>query len=701
MVEAWLAALGVEAALLALGLALFLPGQGRPPAPGAPSFLQRYGWHLAGFALVALAVAAFRVLQPFATPVAIVDAGHAVGDALQGMDEGLRAVFGMLAGPLADHAAAAVLLLLYPLVVVLAPVLWLAADEERAAKTCLTAYAVFLALSVPLHFLLIVQVPQARPFPFLPEVAALYFPSAHVNAIPGTHAGLALLAGLAARRSRNARFALLAFAVAPASLAALLYVGVNGLVGVLSGCLVAVFADILAERATSVERIAHQRVDATPERKMQIKRAAEELLFQLAWAAETRDLKGVEPKLVGSVAKDTYLAHKVDIDAFVLFPTDTPRRKLEEEGLALGRAVLQEPEERFAEHPYLAGKWKGIEAEVVPAYKVRTSAERMSAVDRTPFHTAYVLGKLEGLQRRDVRLLKQFLLGIGVYGAEAKVQGFSGYLAELLVLKYGSFRGVMERGADWRVGQLLALEPFEGAPRFPEPLILIDPVDPTRNVASAVSLEKLLLFQEAARAYLDEPRLSFFFPRPVVPLPPERLAAILRKRGHALVAVRLERPDILEDSLHAQLRKAGLALGEALERGGFKPLDGGTHATARAAVIVFEVESLAINEREVHAGPPVRSKEHAERFRAKWTGNDRALSAVYEEQGKLLVARRREFTNAAALLRAKALELDLGKDLSVVAHKRGFEVLADAEALRALEAAPLTMFLQRARPWER
>ena len=29
--------------------------------------------------------------------------------------------------------------------------------------------------------------------------------------------------------------------------------------------------------------------------------------------------------------------------------------------------------------------------------------------------------------------------GIGVYGAEIKVGGFSGYLCELLVMKYGGF----------------------------------------------------------------------------------------------------------------------------------------------------------------------------------------------------------------------------------------------------------------------
>jgi tRNA nucleotidyltransferase (CCA-adding enzyme) len=385
----------------------------------------------------------------------------------------------------------------------------------------------------------------------------------------------------------------------------------------------------------------------------------------------------------------------------VLFPPSTPRAVLEDHGLALGQAVLHKPERRFAEHPYLAGMWEGLEAEVVPAYKVRDSSERMSAVDRTPFHTDYVVRNLGTLQRREVRLLKQFLLGIGAYGAEAKVQGFSGYLAEVLVLKYGTFRGVLRAAKDWRVGQLLALEPFEGAPRFPEPLVFIDPVDPTRNVASAVSLENLLLFQEAARAYLHEPRLGFFFPRPVQALPAERLQELLRKRGHGLVAARVERPDVLDDALHAQLRKMAGALEDELARSGWKVLGSAWHADARWASVAVELESLSINEREVHVGPPVDAGEHAERFRQKWTGNERALSAVYEEHGRLMVARRREFTNAAECLRARALQLDLGKDLTAMAKHKGFEALEQDRALRELDPGFLTRFLQHARPWER
>jgi tRNA nucleotidyltransferase (CCA-adding enzyme) len=662
--------------------------------------VDRYLGHLLVVAGAAIAFTLSAAIQPLALPQGPLGLGEALSRSAGAADAQLRAAVTESASGALDAPMAVLALLLHPMMLGLAPLVWLATDEERPAKTVLAAYAAFLILAVPMRLLLPVEVPRLRPWPFLAEMGDLVYPAQAGHLLPGLHAGLATCVALAARRSRHWRLRPLSFAypflVVPASL----YFGVNGVLGVLTGVVFGVFAMVLAERATSVERIAHQRVDASPERKMEIRQAARALVEAVQEEARRQGLE-VDVQLVGSVAKDTYLAHKVDIDCFALFPPDTPRRALEEQGLALGMAVLERTERRFAEHPYLAGTWEGLEAEVVPAYKVHDPAQRMSAVDRTPFHTAYVLRRLAGGQRREVRLLKQFLLGVGAYGAEAKVQGFSGYLAELLVLKYGSFRGVLRAGADWRVGQLLALEPFEGVPRFDEPLVVIDPVDAGRNVASAVSLENLLLFQEAARAYLQEPRLGFFFPRPVQPLPRERLAELLHRRGHAVLAFRLERPDVLDDSLHAQLRKCAAALAQALERGGWAVHGAHTFADARRAHVLLELQSLAINEREVHAGPPADAGEHAERFRAKWTGNERALSAVYEEQGRLMVTRRREFTNAAEFLRAKALELDLGRDLTAAGQGKGFEVLEQDAALRELDARELTRFVQRARPWER
>src|SRR2546429_757727 len=146
-----------------------------------------------------------------------------------------------------------------------------------------------------------------------------------------------------------------------------------------------------------------------------------------------------KPLLVGSVAKGVHLTG-TEIDIFVTFPPDTPREVLEREGLAFGD-VLERPVRMYAEHPYTRGWHGGVYGEIVPCYRITDATQRMSAVDRTPLHVDYVLGHVKEGQTNEVRLLKAWAEGIGVYGAEAKVVGFSGYPRGPPILKDAHFPG--------------------------------------------------------------------------------------------------------------------------------------------------------------------------------------------------------------------------------------------------------------------
>src|SRR2546430_7134858 len=179
----------------------------------------------------------------------------------------------------------------------------------------------------------------------------------------------------------------------------------------------------------------------------------------------------------------------------------------------------------------------------------------MSAVDRTPLHVDYVLGRVKEGQTDEIRLLKAWAEGIGVYGAEAKILGFSGYLCELLVLKYVTVRGGLEASLSWRPGIVLELDRAP-ARTFPEPLTVVDPVDPNRNVASAVSVEQLATFVHAAREYLQSPSERFFFPRPLKPLSVAKLRAAVKRRGGGLLELLIPAPTITDEALLPQLRQA-------------------------------------------------------------------------------------------------------------------------------------------------
>ena len=403
-----------------------------------------------------------------------------------------------------------------------------------------------------------------------------------------------------------------------------------------------------------------------------------------------------KPILVGSVAKGVHL-HEPEVDLFVAFARDTPREKLESEGLALGD-VLERPVRMYAEHPYTRGWYKGFEVEVVPCYRITDATQRMSAVDRTPLHVDFVLGHLGEDQGTEVRLLKAWAEGIGVYGAEAKIRGFSGYLCELLVIKYGTFRKVLEAAKGWRPGLVIELGTPAGR-KLEEPFIVVDPVDGNRNVASAVSAEQLGTFVHAARSYLMRSSPRFFFPRAPKPKTIAQLNALLRSRSTHLLSVAIPAPPITEDVLYPQVRKAHKSILELLGRHGFEILSSTSGVDGGDVLLVFEFEVFELPTVQIHDGPPVWVK-NAEDFLRKWTRSSRRVAGPYVRGDRWIVEVRREAADAATLLRQKYRTLSLGRDLDRVARKK-ISIRADPDAVRKEHSAALTAFFDRRFPWER
>ena len=167
----------------------------------------------------------------------------------------------------------------------------------------------------------------------------------------------------------------------------------------------------------------------------------EELATEVKAAAEKLGAPDVLVKMVGSAARGTWLSGTHDIDTFMCFPEETPRKELETLGMAIAREVAKLAEyatDCHAEHPYLNIVFKGFDVDLVPCFRVSSASHIKSAVDRTPFHNDFVKAHIKGFED-EVLLLKQFMRGCGVYGSELKTQGFSGYLTELLIIHYGSF----------------------------------------------------------------------------------------------------------------------------------------------------------------------------------------------------------------------------------------------------------------------
>ncbi len=445
----------------------------------------------------------------------------------------------------------------------------------------------------------------------------------------------------------------------------------------------------------SVEEKVLARIRPSPDEEARLTKVVRDLTAKIEETLRSRSWEA-KPILVGSVAKGTHLTG-TEADLFVAFPPDLPRADLETRGLALGE-LLERGVHMYAEHPYTRGWYGGFEVEIVPCYRVVDATQRMSAVDRTPLHADYVLGRLKEGQADEVRLLKAWTQGIGVYGAEAKVRGFSGYLCELLVLKFGTFRGVLENGLSWRAGLLLELDRKAGR-AFEDPLTVIDPIDERRNVASAVSVDQLGTFIHAAREYLRLPSERFFFPRPLKPMTATKLRALMKRRGSELVAIGIPVPNVTDDVLYPQLRKAHHAFEDLFRRHGFIVHDSRFDAAGKEALFIFEFAVSSLPRVMRHDGPPVWVK-NAKEFLDKWSRSKKTLTGPFIAGERWAVDVAREATDVATLVRTARKELSLGKDLDKTARK-SMKILAGPSALRAGYATAWTQLFDKRFPWAR
>ncbi|WP_372480053.1 CCA tRNA nucleotidyltransferase [Halomicrobium sp. HM KBTZ05] len=354
---------------------------------------------------------------------------------------------------------------------------------------------------------------------------------------------------------------------------------------------------------------------------------------------------------VGSTARGTWTAGDRDLDLFVCFPPELDREELEEYGLSVGHAVLPAGHEEYAEHPYVKGTVDGYDVDLVPCYDVADAATIQSAVDRTPFHTRYLAERLDETLAADVRVCKQFMKAIGVYGSDLRTEGFSGYLTELLVLEHDGFRPLVEAAAAWTPP--LEFDPADhGRESFDDPLVVIDPTDPERNVAAVLSATQLATFQHYARELVAEPRADLFESSEPEPVDAETVRAWFERRGTTPVAVRFDAPDLVDDQLWPQLERSLSGVTDALNRRGFDVLRSAAFAD-ETAVLLAELEVAERPTIERHEGPPVHVRDHAAGFYEKYAAAD--ATGPYVDGDRYVVERDREFATASAFLRSDAL----------------------------------------------
>ncbi|MFC7200386.1 CCA tRNA nucleotidyltransferase [Halospeciosus flavus] len=420
-----------------------------------------------------------------------------------------------------------------------------------------------------------------------------------------------------------------------------------------------------------------ERVDPTPDERERLADAVERLKDRARDALD-EVAPDVDADLVqvGSTARGTWISGDRDIDLFVRFPADLSRSELERIGLAVGNETLPEGHEEYAEHPYVVGTFEGYDVDLVPCFDVEAATEIRTAVDRTPFHNAYLQERLTDDLAADVRLLKQFLKGIGAYGSNLKTRGFSGYLTELLVVEYGGFVPVLETAADEWLPPVKLDPEDHAAETFDDPLVVIDPTDPERNVAAVVSAENVARLQHYARDLLDDPDEDRFYPDLVEPLSPADVRVHLDRRGTTPLAVRFGAPDLVEDQLYPQLRRSLDGLERGLENAGFDVLRTATFADGDA-VLFCELAVAELPAVQRHDGPPVHVRQHAEGFYDKYEEAD--AYGPFLDGERYVVERDREVRTAEQFAREKLDSVALGQHVASIVDAGDYDVLVDDE----------------------
>ena len=384
---------------------------------------------------------------------------------------------------------------------------------------------------------------------------------------------------------------------------------------------------------------------------------------------KVRDEAAKYPQVVtvdlgGSFAKGTWLRNQMDFDIFVKLKIDTDEKNFEAIGKKIGFSSMKKfkPHVRYSEHPYVEAEIKGTKVNVVPCYDVE-KGQWKSAADRSSFHTKFVLEAFDNTKKNEVRLLKKFLKGIGIYGAEIAKEGFGGYVAEVLVHNYGSFLGVLEAASNFTQGQVIG----NPSKKFETALILIDPIDSNRNLGTAISAQNVAKFILAARAFLKKPSVVFFDGK-------QRISN--RKILKNVLVVRFNYKWRSPDIIWGQVKRGTTSLAGQLELGGFEVIRKNAITDEKSeAAMLFLLRLPTIEKFVVKNGPEIYRKSDSESFVSK---NSKNIMTWIDDGGRILSMQQRELHDAKKFLEKllKKNPTHVGVPSGIIPDiKRGFRVL--------------------------
>ncbi len=407
-----------------------------------------------------------------------------------------------------------------------------------------------------------------------------------------------------------------------------------------------------------------------------------------------------EVTVQGSIAKRTWLPGDRDIDIFIVLTRNYLDRirggEIINDLIDIAMKNNLKWSIKYAQHPYIQLHIDDFEVDVVPCIRISPGEKPFTAADRTPLHTEFVKSKL-GQRNTEVRLLKAFFKSVGIYGAEIKVQGFSGYVSELLILHYGSFLDAIKAMSNWSARHVFidmtnTYNEKNALKKFRAPVIIIDPVDPNRNAAASITRDVLATAIAASREFLRNPRIDFF----------TRTHRQVTSPRIVLPTVVLEIPypaNVSPDIVWGEIKKLMVFLTKNLRKLDFNVMRTAAWSDDKTVIVLMlTFETLELPSYKLHKGPPVDT-DAAEEFVKKYVSDHNSVGP-FIKGSRWYVIKPRKFTNAVEAIKHLLSTVSI-KDLKTVLNNTKYVEIHSPDDLGklSLEERGVVGDYLVARPW--
>ncbi len=346
-------------------------------------------------------------------------------------------------------------------------------------------------------------------------------------------------------------------------------------------------------------------------------------------------------QLGGSFAKDVWLSGDYDVDVFVKFALkhkDDDLSKLLQSALKSWKS-----EKVHGSRDYFWVQHDGIKFEIVPVIAIRKPEQAKNVTDFSPLHVDWV-NEHGGNLKDNIRLFKQFCKANKVYGAESYITGFSGHVVDILIIHFNGFINLLKAASSWNHKNKVIIDHYNkykgkslmflNKSKTHGPLVVIDPVQPDRNAAAALSFKKFERFLKAAKDFLKKPNISFFIVRPVDISYLKDYLKIQVKSIKAREVVAGSKLLQVFDFIKFKLNKLGFGVVDADWDWNKKD----------SALFWFKVKNKKLSEIADHPGPPLAHKSAVKIFKDKY-------KKTFSKDKHIYAKIKREFRTPEALIK--------------------------------------------------